>query len=227
MTTTSNRSGSNARSCTAALTESSSTCTPSCRVASRRERGDPRSIAADGRDACAAGARDVERAGERPLERRVEERAEERDRAAPVERDAVHARPEIELRLDSGEGGIRGCGDEDRLCAERRVPCGRRQRVPRLRERPAPERRVRLANPKPVQARDARERPARLRHDLGRDAVPGEAHDRVHRALGHVTGLPSRFVSVLRLATACSSCQARPKAHLSCAPVNVCAEPGA
>ena len=86
-----------------------------------RERGDPRSIAADGRDACAAGARDVERAGERPFERRVEERAEERDGAAPVERDAVHARPEIELRLDPGEGGIRGCGDEDRLRAERRA----------------------------------------------------------------------------------------------------------
>ena len=106
VTTTSNRSGSNARSCTAAFTESSSDLHAVVPRRLTRERGVPRSVAADGGDACAAGARDVERAGERPLERRVEERAEERDGAVPAERDAVHARPEVELGLDPGEGGI-------------------------------------------------------------------------------------------------------------------------
>ena len=60
-----------------------------------------------------------------------------------------------------------------------------RQRMAELHERLGADRRMDLRDPEPVQPRNALERATRLCHDLGPDAVPGEARDRVGRARRH------------------------------------------
>ena len=145
----------------------------------RAEEPRPANVAADGGDARPARAGDVEGALERPLDGRLVERAHDRDRAAGGIRDAVDAGMQVELGLDPRESRCMCCCDEDRLRLERRLSRRLRQGVSGLREGLAREGRVRLLDPEAVQARDARERTARLRHHLRADAVPGETDDGV------------------------------------------------
>ena len=179
VTTTSNASGSNASRETRGLQLLDADEDAADAVSPRPPDATSSGVAADGGDARAARARDVEGALDGPPRSRSSSSglSTVTIAARPV-RDAIDARPQIELGLDSGERrlvlGARRGSPPPRASRRARLA---RQRVTRLRAGLGAERRMHLGDPEPVQPRDALERAARLRHDLGADAVAGEARD--------------------------------------------------
>jgi hypothetical protein len=105
------------------------------------------------------------------------DRADERDVGAAGEPHTGDAPREIELGLYAFERRLAGRGDENGVGLAACRPRRRRKRVAETADGVAPERHVRLVHGESVQAGDGLHRAAGLGHQLGADAVAGEAGD--------------------------------------------------
>ena len=107
----------------------------------------------------------------------------------------VHARDapgEVELGPHAVERRVVGRGDEDRVGVPVGLARRERQRVAEARQRLAAERQVDVVDAQRVHPRDGGERARGLAHQLGPDAVAGEARDRP--AAVRSRSLPARSV---------------------------------
>src|SRR5712691_1456413 len=124
-------------------------------------------------------------AEERPVYRvlrpRRADRGEHENVARRVQVHARHAPHELEVRLQRLERGLARRRDEDRVRTPVRGPRGERERMTESRHRLARERQVLLVDRECVELGQARQRPRRLPHQLGADAVAGEACDLLPR----------------------------------------------
>src|SRR4051794_11648034 len=163
-----------------------------------------------------ATASEVKRARHRNLLAVFAEGADHERVARGTERDAGDRPADVEIGLDRRERALVRKRGEHRVRAKVAGARDGRKPVTEAHEALAAEREVQLSESEPVLARDLEHRAARLRHELGPDAVAGEARNRVARhaatssnTSASVTTSPESASDLKRANADCSSPGAR------------------